>query len=257
MPCSVDGVATRACRVHSPGTMQRADHEITHPMKRDELLRLLDTLTPVEHQAITSRVLVADVEAEIARQGALAHAAREPAASTRDEVPKLVVRRKRTVQGTRPPTAPTRPTVRSLAVASKKAPRTLGELRARLESGESPELWAASCELSPALVACIEAEIASLPVPQAPSSTEPPAPAAAEAHRPEQTPEPTPDQTPEPTGDRAPEPTTADAPVPGATVASPGVTEVAAAERHLHLGIRVAAFAVAFVTGLCATQFFL
>jgi hypothetical protein len=50
--------------------MQRAD-EPTAPIKRDELLGLLNTMTPAEQQSITTRASTAAIEAELARQLAL------------------------------------------------------------------------------------------------------------------------------------------------------------------------------------------
>jgi hypothetical protein len=104
--------------------MHRAELEITAPIKRDELLRLLDAMTPFP--------------------------AREPTRSPRATRPSQMTCAKKQI--------------RSLAVAEHKAPRTVAELRARLDRGESAALWAASCELSPRVVAHLRAEeIAMLP----------------------------------------------------------------------------------------------
>ncbi|MDB4961930.1 MAG: hypothetical protein JWP01_1929 [Myxococcales bacterium] len=102
--------------------MPRAQLEITAPIKRDELLRLLKAMTPLSVRA-----------------------------------------RARFPRATRPsPMARATTPIRSLAIAEHKAPRTVAELRARLDRGESAALWAASCELSPRVVAHLRAEASAM-----------------------------------------------------------------------------------------------
>ncbi|HUS30679.1 MAG TPA: hypothetical protein VMZ53_19350 [Kofleriaceae bacterium] len=48
--------------------MNRAELETTAPIKREELLGLLNAMTPAEQQAITARASISAIEAELARQ---------------------------------------------------------------------------------------------------------------------------------------------------------------------------------------------
>lgn len=217
--------------------MNRAEREITAPIKRDELHRLLNTMTPEQEQAITTRTGILDIQAELARVVATA----EPVqcAMAEAEVPRLfdgvdwdellteTVSRMVTPRAPKPvpppfprsstagprpkrkyarpfaqvaallprserprsplaarrsPSTGTRIPTRSLAVTEQqKAPRTVAELRARLDSGETPAVWADSSVLSPQVLAHLSAEeIAMLPaeirgaVPEGPAETAPP-----------------------------------------------------------------------------------
>jgi hypothetical protein len=64
-----------AYRLHLLGAMT----EITTRIQRDELLRLLDTMTPAAQQSITTRASLSDIQAELARLGNAEPAANEVA----------------------------------------------------------------------------------------------------------------------------------------------------------------------------------
>lgn len=175
--------------------MNRVEHEITARINRNELEGLLNTMTPGQQQAVTTRASIAEIEAELARLGVTepAHPSKTEAATARpkrkykrpfSQVAALLpayepIRAQRPKRPSQLPRAKTNTS--SLAVAEKKAPRTVAELRARLDSGETPAMWAASCELSPQVLAHLTAEeIAMLPggirasLPEVPGGETPP-----------------------------------------------------------------------------------
>jgi len=200
--------------------MNRAEREITAPIKIDELQRLLNTMTPMQEQAITTRTRICNIQAELSQVPATAEPAQvaeveaevprlfngvdleefltdtvsrmvtprepnpapppAPRASTASPRPKRRYARPfsqvaallprgeppRSPRVARPsPSTGTRTQSRSLAVTQhQKAPRTVAELRARLDSGETPDLWATSSVLSPQVLAHLSTEeIAMLP----------------------------------------------------------------------------------------------
>ncbi|MDB4961932.1 MAG: hypothetical protein JWP01_1931 [Myxococcales bacterium] len=181
------------------GEMNRAERENTAPIKLDELQRLLNAMTPLQQQAITTRARVSEIEAELARVDATARAQPakvDVAATTQAEVPRLfngvdldafltetmsmmVTPGKRKsassssqVAALLPPREPTRSPrpkrpppstrARSLAVPEHKAPRTVTALGTQLDSGETA--GAASSVLSPQVLAHLSAEeLAMLP----------------------------------------------------------------------------------------------
>lgn len=201
--------------------MNRREREITAPFEVTELQQLLNTMTPEQEQAITTRTRIADVQAALAAELATAaHGKAEAAAPIEPEIPRLFngvdldefltetvskmvaprpprpmpppiprsstdssrPKRKhgrpfsqvaallppceptRTPRGARPAPWTRATTQTSLAVAEQKAPRTVAELRARMDSGETPAQWAASSGLSPRVLAHLSAEeIAMLP----------------------------------------------------------------------------------------------
>jgi hypothetical protein len=158
----------RGCRGHAGCipvfAMNGAEREITAPIKLDELRRLLNAMTPLP--PTTARARRTDLDVARAR----GDATRSGPSSTRGGEPSRpkriyprpfsqVVAPLPRGESTRPSSStPARPHSRSLAVPAHKGPRTVAELRARLDSGETAAVWAASCVLSPRVLAHLRSE---------------------------------------------------------------------------------------------------
>lgn len=133
--------------------------EVTSRIDREELHRLLNTMTPLEQQAITTRTRISDIEAEAVSNRRYPRPVSEVAALLPPCDP---VRFPRT---TRPlPIVRATTQTDSLAVPTPKRAQSVADVRAMLDRGEEIAVPASPALSSQVIAALTTEEIAMLPL---------------------------------------------------------------------------------------------